>query len=281
MKFKLDGDMSKFDQPTMNDLQSAMIHEGITDKRDKWSHYTFNNFNVPRVTEILDASIGKKYLIKWALNLGKENYYDENKITLTAGTFIHEGIEYYLTNKCEKDMSEIYSYRVKELVNMGVQNFISWYQDRTAQGYTIKPVQIEYPVVTPYFGGTTDCIMSIGKGIETPHNYVIDFKSSKQINIDYFLQTYFYYWGLDWLRKYCDNTIPVIDGGLGIIRIDKFTPDTYEDMIVKFNDPNSKQFLQDLNYSFGSILNWYYNYINITYDYKINKAYIRNRNLED
>lgn len=261
----------------MNSVEDAMILEGITAKRDKWNHYSFQNTNVPRVTEILEQCIGKKYLIKWALKLGQD-YDKESRITLAAGTFTHELIEYYLINRCKKDMN-IYSYRVKELVDIAYENFVSWYIDKESKGYIINPIKIEYPIVTPYFGGTCDCIMNIRKD-NISYNCLMDFKTSKQISVDYFLQTYFYLWGLNWLGTYCDASIPEIDS-IGIIRVDKFTLGVFEDMILKLDSSENVDFLSSLNYSFSSILNWFYNYNNIDYCYRINKQRLKNIDLEE
>lgn len=281
MKVKINGkkqNIVDLDQPIMNDLQSVMILEGITNRRDYWSHYSFQGINVPRVSEILEATIGKTYLIKWALTLG-DRYYKETKDTFAIGSFVHDMIEYYL--RYHEDMEpEIYSDKIRDTVYVAYNNYKLWQKNKEAHGYTITPLEIEYPIVTPYYGGTCDCIMNISKnGIS--RNYLMDFKTSKQISVDYFLQIYFYLWGLNWLRQYCDPNIPIIDGGIGVIRVDKFTPDLYEDSIIQFSDIKNNDFMNYLDYSLGSILNWYYNYINLTYTYRVCKPHLKNKDLED
>ena len=57
-------------------LNDMLITCELGEKRNKWSHYMFNGVNVPRTTEIINNTINKEYLNKWAAKLGS-NYNKE------------------------------------------------------------------------------------------------------------------------------------------------------------------------------------------------------------
>lgn len=253
-------------QPVQDDLFEALILEGIIDKQDKWDVYKFLGKPIPRVSEILRECIGKDYLMKWALNLGKENYDRESNYTLYTGTLVHELIENFLLYGAKKEI-DYRAYPVRMKTEKAYQNFLSWYRDMVNNGYEIKPIEIEQEVTCPWYGGTIDCIMNISnKSIDLDHNYIVDFKTSKQISIDYFLQTYSYLWALLWNRTEINPNIPKIDG-LGIIRVDKEKPQ-YETLFLRYNNPAEARILTDLDSGFASMVNWYYHLINLNYDLK-------------
>lgn len=258
-------------QPEQDDLFDALVLEGIINKREKWSTYKFGDMNVPRVSEILKECIGKDYLMKWALRLGKEAYDRESIDTLMTGTLVHEMIEHFLLYGVKKDV-QFRSYKMKMKTEKAYLNFLSWYRDKINQGYTIEPVAIEKEIVCPWFGGTIDCIMRLyhkERGIDKI--YIVDFKTSKQFSIDYLLQTFAYLWAIRWNKIYTDSTLPEIDG-IGVIRIDKEN-NKYEDLFLDYEVPEQASILTDIEHGLASMINWFYHITNLNYDLRIAKKF--------
>jgi hypothetical protein len=250
--------------PLEDDCFDALCLEGIISKREKWDVYNFFGINVPRVSEILKDTIGKDYLMKWALNLGKEVYERESRETLITGTIVHEMIEYFLIHGDKKE-ADYRSYQMKRKAEQAYYNFVSWYRDMIKNGHTIKPLFIEREIVCPWYGGTIDCIMEIDG-----NTYIIDFKTSRSISMDYLLQTYAYYWSIKWNRNNLITDLPDIDG-IGVIRIDK-DKDKYEFILLDGNhNEDANRILSSIGYSFSSMINWYYHQQDMKYQLKQSK----------
>lgn len=257
-------------QPEQDKLFDVMVLGGIIDKREKWDTYTFNNCPVPRVSEILKETIGKEYLVKWALALGKSQYYYETKDILSIGTLVHEMIEAYLLKKQIKMKYD--SFRIKNQVVQSFLNFKVWHTNMINQGYKLEPLYIEKTITCPWYGGTIDCVMKITSPSGDVKNYIIDFKSSKNLSIDYFLQTYAYAWSWNWNKIEMKADIPLIDGGIGVIRCDK---EYSRHEAIFLNMDRDADIFRNLDTGFASMLNWYYHIINLNYDLSTMKNNIR------
>lgn len=253
-----------FKNPSEDTLEDLLSLEGVINKRSKWETYTFNDIPIPRVSNILSYTIGSEYLVNWALSLGKEKYEEEKYDTLTTGTLTHEMIEYYLIHHEEKEMI-FKSERIKYKTLNAYHNFIQWYQDMINQGFTIDPIVIEQTVTTPWYGGTIDGILHItNPSIGIDENIIVDFKTSKQLTYQYYLQTYSYLWAVIWNQNHGLSQLPIIDG-IGIIRVDK-TSHSYQSGFLRYKYQSEKVILDDIANSFASMINWYYNQINMEYD---------------
>ena len=256
--------------PTNDNNYDILILEGIINKREKWDHYNFNGVPVPRVSELLKETIGKDYLLKWALRLGQEEYERETRDTLYTGTIVHDLIEHFLKYGTKK-VIHFKSYSIRMKTERAYNNFVTWYRDMVSKGYKIESLYNELPITCPWFGGTIDCIMRITDSNGLSYTYIVDFKTSKQITIDYFLQTYAYKWMVDWNRQYINPNLPIIDG-LGIIRIDK-SADKYEGVFYNVHDEFGLNFINRLDVSLGSMINWFYHLINLRYEFSQGKKY--------
>lgn len=256
-----------YNMPKQDNLYDALVLEGIINKKDKWETYIYKDSPIPRVSEILKTTIGKDYLMKWALKLGAEDYTRESNMTLYTGTIVHEMIEHFLTTGKKKEIN-YRSYSVMKHTEMAYNNFISWYRDMINKGYTISPIVIEKPVTCPWYGGTIDCILSVTDPNNITKIYLSDFKTSKSLSIDYLLQTYAYYWAIEWNRhfNYNETDLNINIDGICIIRIDK-EKSNHEILVVNKED---KRFT-DIAYGFSSMVNWYYHIINLEYDLKMLK----------
>ena len=243
---------------------------GIEEARDQWSVYTYNGVSVPRMTEILKECIGKEYLISYALRC--KNYYEESNKTLYIGTVVHEMIDEFLLHGTAEFDNNIYTNEdVFKKIYKAYNNFVRWYNDRIAEGYKIEVLEIEKSIVTPWFGGTIDCIMKITDQQGISKTYIIDFKTSSKIAIDYLVQTYGYMWGVNWYVRNIDpSAYPQIDG-IGIIRVDKKYK-SYNDIFLSLNgDINNFMNMANINDAFVHCLNWFYYQKNLEWILKNNK----------
>ena len=240
--------------------------EGIEECRDKWTVYSYNGTPVPRMTEILSTCIGKDYLVQYALRC--KDYYSESSQTLYIGTTVHEMIEeFLLTGTVDMSKINFMNETVFNRVTKAYNNFVRWYNDMIAEGYTIETLEIEKKIVLPWYAGTMDCIMRITEpGSRNSSNFVVDFKTSTKIAMDYLIQTYGYMWGVNWYRQFINQEeYPQIDG-IGIIRVDKKSK-KYETLFLKNTDSN----MVNIHNGFVSCLDWFYYQKNLEFIVKNNK----------
>jgi hypothetical protein len=260
------------------------MEDAINNKRHLWNNYAFtthpaDKYNIldiskeiqvpiPRVTEILDACIGKSYLQNWAASLG-DNYVEERQKILNTGTLAHNMVEDFLRYGYIRDNTLNYDKPCyNEQSTKCYYNFITWWNNMIEQGFKIDIIDIEKTIVCPLYGGTADIIAHIKDPTGLEGNYILDFKTSKSISIDYFYQTIMYKLAIEYENVTSDEPLPI--DGVGIIRCDKFK-NTYEYLIInKMKDP---EFINSLEIAVNNMINWYYNQINSGYQYKI----IRNK----
>lgn len=232
--------------------------EGIDENREKWMTYMFNGCQVPRMSEILKAIIGREYLINYALRC--KDYYSESSQTLYIGTTVHEMIDQYLLTGTIDTSS--FNFMNEEILNKCMKaynNFVRWYEDKIAEGYSIEVLEIEKEVICPWFGGTIDCIMKITRPDNSVSTFIVDFKTSNKISMEYLVQTYGYMWATKWYRENInDNAFPNIDG-IGIIRIDKKYK-SYHELFITSASIND---MVNIHNGFVSALHWFYHQINL------------------
>lgn len=246
----------------------VITHEAVENKIDKFDTYQFQGRGVPRVSEILKKCLGKDYLVTWAARLGLEEYRKESNRTLYIGSIVHECIEYFLIHGEIKIPDNISSPSVRNKIRRAVENFVDWYNSMVSKGYIIRIIAIEQQTTNPWFGGTIDCIMNISNpNIKYSKNFIVDFKTSKSISIDYILQTYAYLWSVRWNKQFYDPTLPNIDG-IGIIRIDKEAV-KFEDLFLSTTEHTD--IMVDLGYTLNSMISWYYHILITEYNLKLGK----------
>ena len=241
-------------------LDDIIQFDGVDDYREKFSTYCYNSVPVPRVSNILEETIAKPYLMIWAAKLGPQKFAIEKKNALSVGTFVHEMIENYLTTKTHKNINDMMvpNY-LKTSVNTSYDNFIRWHNQLERNGYSIDSITaIELPLVCPYYGGTCDCIMVINGA-----TYLVDFKTSKKISYEYIIQTIAYVWLIN--NGFCP-TVKHIDG-IGIIRAGKSRPGDFNDLFLNSFIPEQAEMIRQYIIGFFSMLASYYNNINMRYLY--------------
>lgn len=225
----------------------------------KWNYYKYKDLvGVPRVTNILDATNGKN-LSGWIANLGKQ-YFSVRRTILDTGSLAHEMIEDYIINGQKAVFYDDYknadTYQAENCYN----NFIDCYKDINSKGYNIDPICVERPIITPFYGGTCDCIAKLTLPNNDIKTYILDFKTSKKITHEYFIQVMFYTLGIKFLNEVSNTKIIDPIDGIGIIRVNK---EGYGYNYVFADFENDPDYMQALIQSVYSILDWYYHQVSI------------------
>jgi len=244
--------------------------DGISNERKDWLTYTYNGTPVPRVSHILSQCRDNEWLVNWAAVVGKSkvDYYREKACTI--GSIAHEIIENYLITKYKPSLgtnAPVIEYadidsEYRASVYNSVENFKLW-EKRLNESFGCQIEDIfgfEVPIVTPWYGGTIDGIIKIN-GLW----YIIDFKTSKEIDPSYILQTAAYLWGVS--NGFLENAPDI--SGIGIIRVDKKAYGKIDDLFLNKFDPYQLSMLDNAMRCFGSYVNAYYRSKSI--DYTVNK----------
>lgn len=230
----------KIDNVNLNDLVNSLTRTGKAFER-----YMFNGVYVPRVTSILDYCKGNiEYLNKWAAKLG-DKYPTESENNLYVGSKVHNAIEKFLSSHVEIDTKDIR--RCKDDILTSYNNFRIWY-DKVIFN-TGRPIELyvsEMPIISPYFGGTLDAILKIGDKM-----FLVDFKTSKSISTEYFIQICAYKWIID--NYYPD--LPKLDG-LGVLRFDKKIKNCYQCVFLEID--KDIDYITMCQQTFGVALNMFY-----------------------
>ena len=239
---------------------------GVEEERKEWNHYTYNGVPVPRVSHILAQCTSNDYLIQWAANIGRRKYDMIREKALTVGTIVHELIDQYLTSKYidkNSDYKLKYDWNLidpmyKESVVNAFEGFTAWELSLNCKGYQIEDVYgLEIPIITPWYGGTIDGIIKI-QGVW----YIVDFKTSKQIDESYILQTAAYLYGIE--SGFLPGAPQI--GGIGIIRVDKSKLSTFDDLFLNKHNPYQNDIILKAQECFRSYLAAYYRTINHIYN---------------
>lgn len=222
----------------------------LVDRRNNhiFGRYMYNGVRVPRVTSVLEYCSGEtEYLNRWAAKLG-DKYTEEKFRILNAGSKIHELIEDYLSKGTTFGAKNIAS-SIKREVLTSFNNFLSWYNKVTITlGWEVELFVSEVPLICPWFGGTADAILIInGK------RYLVDFKSSKKLTPEYFIQVSVYTWIIDNFRP----DLGPIDG-VGLLRFDKYKSNCYEDIFLERDNPYDAQYINHCQQVFSVALNMFY-----------------------
>ena len=253
---------------TMNNAITFMEDEllklaGIEEERKEWNHYKYNEIPVPRVSHILSQCSDNDYLIQWAANIGRRKYDTIREKALTVGTIVHEMVDEYLTTKYKDKKNYVADYDAVEpeyrsAVYNAFENFKLWETRLNSFGCQIDDIYgFEIPIITPWYGGTIDAIFKIN-GVW----YLIDFKTSKQIDESYILQTAAYLYGID--NGFLPGTPEI--GGIGIIRMDKTSYGVINDLFLNKSDAYQMDIILKAQECFKSYLTAYYRTINHVYN---------------
>lgn len=228
--------------------------------------YTYNGNYIPRVSYILKFCENQEPLIEWAASINKQVFDNIRAKATTVGTITHEYIEDFLRTKLgmplrDHDEDPFIPVTYYDQAKFAFQNFLFWYTNFENSGFRIeKLLGSEYTVITPYYGGTIDAIVTING-----RNYIIDFKTSKAITYSYLIQTAAYRYAIN---NYYQDVFPHIHG-IGIVRVSKTNPNEVETVFV--DELRDAQYLNQLEYCFGSYVESYYRANSIMNTYAIEK----------
>lgn len=222
------------------------------------SMYEYNGIIVPRVTKILSATLDDSNLISWAGNIMPAVYRNISDGAKRIGTETHHKIENFLNYQMGKSdiedaefLNQFLQFNDVEKINRAYNNFKGWYYRLLDWGYKIEEiVGLEISVTCPWYGGTIDGIVKINGCY-----YIIDFKTSKKISLEHVLQTSAYMWAIN--NGYARKKMPYIDG-IGIIRVDKTTDNTFEDLFYTENNPEQAYYINQFQRCFCSLVDAYY-----------------------
>lgn len=247
------------------ELEEALL----ASKRSKWTYYSFNGYPIPRTTEIISNTINKDYLNKWAAKLG-DTYNTEMNSILDTGSLVHNMIEDYITTGRIKEKYPQYAAADILKAMKAYHNFLNFWNNLKTRGYIIKPLTIELPFATPWFGGTIDFIVKITSPNGISKVAILDFKTSNKISYNYFIQVEMYWQAITFIVSNYENcniqvtqpqfTPELINelkniSQIGIIRIDK-QRDSYEYVLADYD--TDYDFLVNLNSAASSMVNWFY-----------------------
>ena len=211
----------------------------------KNSNYIYNGIVVPRVTTILSDMLHEDGLMGWSNYIGlykRQKYKDVLDAAADKGTYVHNGIENYITNNVDLDIEDI-PLQYQEEVNNAFQSFLTWWN--IVNKNTIEVLMQEEPLVCQWFGGTLDLLLKINDKI-----FLIDFKTSNHLSYKYLLQLSAY-------RYMLRNIHNIEVDGVGIIRLEK-TCINFEEIIIDLHVEDDLILMNHCEVCFASLVNGYY-----------------------
>ncbi len=240
-------DLSASPQITQPLLLDAIGSDFLDRNGYEFGVYTYNGIKLPRVTTILEFCSGnREYLMRWAARLGPE-YSNEKRKSLDTGTKMHETIAEYLMSGTTYTLRQVPPSMRKD-VYKSVNNFIAWYNHVTIDlKWQVYLFASEIPLICPWVGGTADAILIING-----RKFLVDFKSSKKISVEYFIQVSAYKWIID---NFYPEYGPI--DGIGILRFDK-SNDIYEDIFLEMCVQEDAMYISHCQSIFGLALNMFY-----------------------
>lgn len=227
------------------------ISQTLTDSGDSFGAYLYNIIPVPRVTNIISKYKDTDGLLRWAANVGYKRMYVQKRKATNIGNNVHSMIESFFKTGVDPDIdyNNIEYQDTVRNIECSYNNFKLWYNNLVSKGYRIIPIATETRLVCPYYGGTVDFIAEINGA-----KYIIDWKTSKSIQQEYFIQTSAYMWAAN--NGYCKE-VDHIDG-IGIVRCDKNST-KIDDSFLTYNNPIHAQYIDMYIKTFEAMLYTYYN----------------------
>lgn len=236
------------DDIILKEIEDEFLNADIIGLKDEWSFYKYKEFPVPRVTEVLKCSqLSTDGLVRWANAMGFKRL-NSNKLRDQAaarGTMIHNAIENYIKTGIldEPENCDIETINIYKNATSGFINF--WNNFRFVKD--ISNIETEQKVVTPYFGGTFDMLITLKNG----KKYLYDFKTTNYIKDSQFIQLSAYNYAL---REYYKTQL----NGVGVLLINKNKP-LCEEYFIDFEIGDNFRFINQCEKTFISILYTYYN----------------------
>lgn len=200
--------------------------------------YFYNGIAVPRVTDIISKMISEEYLLYWANSLGFKHQSYKKTVDEAArlGSEAHDLINKFI-------LGENFNSN-----NIPYLSFRKWWTDINSN-CTVKIIGTEQSITCQYFGGTYDLLIEVNDKL-----YLVDFKTSNHISYKHFIQLSAYKYMLE-QQGY------IIDGCI-ILQLDKKEILYNEYSIICWNNIEHKNFIDDCQNTFFSLVYAYYNIFN-------------------
>lgn len=233
----------------LDEIQNEFLNGDVVNLRAEWNHYKYKKLFVPRVTEIIHScSLDTDGLVRWANALGFKGInadYSRDKAAL-IGQETHKAIEDYLMHKSYPKFDTPMEYKVKEAISNGISGFISFWENFRYKDL-VTDISMEQTLVTPYYGGTYDLLITLADG----RKYLYDFKTTNKVQYSHFIQLGAYKYTLN---NYFNTDL----AGCAILHISKKKPSCSEYML-EFNEQDNVRFINQCERTFISMLYTYYN----------------------
>lgn len=196
--------------------------------------YYYNGVPVPRVTHIISRMLHNDGLMYWANMLGfkRRSYKATLEEAANIGTMVHEAINDFLVNNVES-------------CEYGFLSFKIWWDELTFN-HKVNLIGAEETLCCPWFGGTYDMLINIDG-----ENWLVDFKTSNHISINYFLQLAAYRYML-WKEK------GIVLRGAIILQVSK-TEVHYNEYSLDFAIPEQYNFIEACTNTFFGMVYSYHN----------------------
>ena len=210
------------------------------------SSYKYDGHSIPRVTAIINKCMDQEGLMNWANKIGLNGiiYKDFSKKTLETGSAAHKAIEEYIkTGVISPDAPK-----------NPIHAFESWWRDLHTVHKTVKVLGQEFTLTTPYFGGTYDMLLQLDD-----KNCLIDFKTSKSIYYNYFIQLSAY--------KYMLENEGIQVDKIMVVRIPKDAPH-YETFFFDMENPVHRDFTNECLIDFFNMVQVYWSDTLVEQHYK-------------
>lgn len=218
-------------------------------------HYTYENYNVPRVTEILSAMLHEDYLMGWANAMGlykRKKYTEILNTSANIGTYVHSSIEHFLKDGTIPDYNE-YDISLRIRIMNAFNSFLEWWD--IIKTNKIEILMQEQHLVCKYFGGTLDMLIKINDRV-----YIIDFKTSNHPSYKYFLQLSAY-------RYMLRNEYGIEVDGVIILMLNK-SKCQFSEMVLDFSNTDHILYMNQCEECFLSLVYAYYNRCIVENGYK-------------
>lgn len=233
---------------------SELIYDIADDDRELIdTNYHFNNMKVPRVTRILNSTLPNDEMMNLMKSVGGNKFDSIMEKACDVGNLAHKSIEEFLITGKEFEFSSMETISLPGAVK-AYTNFKCWIYNLNKMGFKIEEIiDIEKSISCPYYGGTIDAILKInGK------NYIVDFKTTKDITYKHILQICSYMWIVN---NGFHPELPHIDG-VGIIRLSKKSVG-FNDLFLNEHIPEQMEIIKSFHNGFWALLHSYYNNINM------------------
>lgn len=227
----------------------ALLQRSKTEEKNKETLYMYNGVPVARVTTILEETASNAGLVIWANRLGFKHISSTaaSKMFTDIGSEVHDYAE-CVVNGYE---TRLHSH-TPEAANCKAA-FDKWWDDLNKQHEKVRVLKTECPMSCKWFGGTCDLIINIdGK------NILVDYKTSKDIYNQYFLQLAAY----KYLIEECTFGSTMKLDGCMIVRLPK-DGKPYETKMLDFSNPVHRKIINDAESTFWSMVLTYYSRSNV------------------